>query len=51
VKHDSAEALAKIPVMSKGVGRSEGPGKKIMLIGGSISLAMLGMYVLGRRRR
>jgi predicted amino acid dehydrogenase len=51
VKRESAEALAKIPVMSKGVGRSEGPGKKIMLIGGSISLAMLGMYVLGRRRR
>jgi hypothetical protein len=51
VKRDSAEALAKIPVMSKGVSRSEGPGKKIMLIGGSISLAMLGMYVLGRRRR
>ncbi|HTP10937.1 MAG TPA: serine carboxypeptidase [Anaerolineae bacterium] len=51
VKRDSAEALAKIPIMSKGVGRSEGPGKKIMLIGGSISLAMLGMYVVGRRRR
>jgi predicted amino acid dehydrogenase len=51
VKRESAEALAKIPVMSKGVGRSEGPGKKIVLIGGSISLAMLGMYVLGRRRK
>jgi hypothetical protein len=51
VKREAAEALAKIPVMSKGVGRSEGPGKKIMLIGGSISLAMLGMYVLGRRRK
>ena len=50
VKRDSAEALAKIPMTSKGVGQSEGPGKKIMLIGGSISLAMLGMYVLGRRR-
>jgi len=43
--------LAKIPVMSKGVGRSEGPGKKIMLIGGAISAVMLGMVVLGRRRR
>jgi predicted amino acid dehydrogenase len=51
VKRDSAEALAKIPVMSKGVGRSEGPGKKIMLIGGSISMAMLGMFLLGKRRR
>jgi hypothetical protein len=37
--------------MSKGVGRSEGPGKKIMLIGGTISLAMLGMFLLGKRRR
>jgi hypothetical protein len=43
-------APTRIPVMSKGVGRSEGPGKKIMLIGGSISFAMLGMVVLGRRR-
>ena len=51
VKRESAEALAKIPVMSKGVGRSEGPGKKIMLIGGAISLAMLGMFLLGKRRR
>jgi hypothetical protein len=51
VKRESAEALAKIPVMSKGVGRSEGPGKKWMLLGGSISAVMLGMYVLGRRRR
>ncbi len=51
VKRNSAEALAKIPVMSKGVGRSEGPGKQIMLIGGAISLAMLGMFLLGRRRR
>jgi hypothetical protein len=39
VKRDSAEALAKIPVMSKGVGRSAGPGTKIMLLGGSISAA------------
>jgi predicted amino acid dehydrogenase len=51
VKRESAEALAKIPVMSKGVGRSAGPGKKIMLIGGSISAALLGMFMLGRRRR
>jgi len=51
VKHESAEALAKIPVMSKGVGRSEGQFKKWAFIGGSISLAMLGMVVLGRRRR
>jgi hypothetical protein len=51
VKHDSAEALAKIPVMSKGVGRSEGQFKKWALLGGSISAAMLGLYVLSRRRR
>jgi hypothetical protein len=51
VKREAAEALAKIPAMSKGVGRSEGPGKKWMLLGGTISAAMLGMYVLGRRKR
>ena len=51
VKRDSAEALAKIPVMSKGVGRSEGQFRKWALLGGSISTAMLGMYVLGRRKR
>jgi hypothetical protein len=51
VKRESAEALTKIPVMSKGVGRSEGPGKKWALIGGSISAVMLGMMVLGRRRK
>ena len=51
VKRESAEALSKIPVMSKGVGRSEGQFKKWAFIGGSISLAMLGMVVLGRRRR
>jgi predicted amino acid dehydrogenase len=51
VKRDSAEALAKIPAMSKGVGQSEGQFKKWVLLGGSISAALLGMYVLGRRRR
>ena len=51
VKRDSAEALAKIPVMSKGVGRSEGQFKKWALLGGSISAVMLGIVVLGRRRR
>ena len=47
VKRESAEALAKIPVMSKGVGRSEGQGKKIMLLGGSISLACWGCMCWG----
>jgi hypothetical protein len=51
VKRDSAEALAKIPVMSKGVGKSEGQFKKWALLGGSISAVLLGMVVLGRRRR
>ena len=51
VKRDSAEALAKIPVMSKGVGRSEGQFGKWALLGGTISAAMLGMFMLGRRRR
>jgi hypothetical protein len=43
VKHESSEALAKIPAMSKGVGRSEGQFKKWALLGGSISAAMLGV--------
>ena len=51
VKRESAEALAKIPVMSKGVGRSEGQFKKWALLGGSISAALLGMFLLGKRRR
>jgi hypothetical protein len=51
VKREAAEALAKIPVMYKGVGRSEGQFKKWALLGGSISTVMLGMVVLGRRRR
>ncbi len=51
VKRDSSEALAKIPVMSKGVGRSEGQFKKWALLGGSISAVMLGMVLLGKRRR
>jgi hypothetical protein len=50
VKRESSEALAMIPVMSKGVGRSEGQFKKRALLGGSISAVMLGMVVLGRRR-
>jgi hypothetical protein len=48
---ESAKTLAKIPVMSKGVGRSEGQFKKWALPGGSISLAMVAMVVLWRRRR
>ena len=51
VKRESVEALAKIPVMSKGVGQSEGQFKKWALLGGTISAVMLGMYVLGKRRR
>ncbi len=51
VKREPAEALAKIPVMSKGVGRSEGQFKKWALLGGAISAVMLGVYVLGKRRR
>ena len=46
MRRESAEALVKIPVMSKGVGRSEGQFKKWALLGGSISVALLGIYVL-----
>ena len=51
MKRESAEALAKIPVMSKGVGRTEGQFKKWALLGGSISAVILGVAVLGKRRR
>jgi hypothetical protein len=40
VKRESSEALAKLTVMSKGVGRSEEQFKKWALLGGSISAVM-----------
>ena len=51
VKRDAGEALAKIPAMSKGVGKPDGQFRQWALLGGTISAALLGMYLLGRRQR
>ncbi len=51
VKQEAADALAKIPAMSKGVGKPDGQFRQWALLGGTISAALLGMYLLGRRQR
>ena len=51
IKRETSEQLAKIPAMSKGVAQSEGQFKKWALIGGTISAALLGIYLLGKHRR
>ena len=51
VKREAGAALINIPAMSKGVSTPEGPFKQWALLGGTISAALMSLYLLHKRAR